>query len=224
MLGDEVLLFQPAPLTYGSGAEVDHRTSELPVVYVWPFDLLWSGSRGVVVRLPERGGRVSAAGRRGVDLPPLRRYPLPKRPRGRDGSRQTNWRLFGLICPNRRRKLIRVNHVDSVGPRSYRKAHRKEHFMRSLAKFWLLVALVVAASWAPSSAREVAVTGQGPAMASIGPLAFGPDGTLFAADNQGAKIVALDLGASANGGAAGAKGLDGINEKLAALLGTGAQE
>jgi hypothetical protein len=34
-------------------------------------------------------------------------------------------------------------------------------------------------------------------MASIGPLAFGPDGTLFAADNQNATIVALDLGAQA---------------------------
>jgi len=96
--------------------------------------------------------------------------------------------------------------------------------MHSHMKFWLLVALVVVASWAPSSARAVAVAGQGPSMASIGPLAFGPDGTLFAADNQGAKIVALNLGAQANGGAAGAKGLDAINEKLAALLGTGAQE
>jgi len=96
--------------------------------------------------------------------------------------------------------------------------------MHSHTKFWLLVALVVVASWAPSSARAVAVAGQGPTMASIGPLAFGPDGTLFAADNQGAKIVALDLGAQASGGAAGAKGLDAINEKLAALLGTGAQE
>ncbi len=96
--------------------------------------------------------------------------------------------------------------------------------MHSHTKFWLLVALVVVASWAPSSARAVAVAGQGPTMASIGPLAFGPDGTLFAADNQGAKFVALDLGAQASGGAAGAKGLDAINEKLAALLGTGAHE
>ena len=81
--------------------------------------------------------------------------------------------------------------------------------MHSHTKFWLLVALVVVASWAPSSARAVAVAGQGPTMASIGPLTFGPDGTLFAADNQGAKIVALDLSAQASG-AAGAKGLDAI--------------
>jgi hypothetical protein len=61
-------------------------------------------------------------------------------------------------------------------------------------------------------------------MASIGPLAFGPDGTLFAADNQAATIVALDLGAQAGTGTPGAKSLDALDEKLAALLGTGAAE
>src|SRR5687768_16363859 len=91
-------------------------------------------------------------------------------------------------------------------------------------KLGLLLAFVVLASLSPSSALQVTQTGQGPALASIGPLAFGPDGTLFAADNQGAAIFALDLGAQANGGAAGAKGLDAVNEKLAALLGTGARE
>ncbi len=88
----------------------------------------------------------------------------------------------------------------------------------------LVLALVVLASLAPSSAVQITRTGEGPTFSSIGPLAFGPDGTLFAADNQGAAIFALDLGAQANGGAAGAKGLDAIDEKLAALLGTGARE
>jgi hypothetical protein len=97
--------------------------------------------------------------------------------------------------------------------------------MRSMQmKLWVLIALVVLTSWVPSSARAVAQTGQGPSMASIGPLAFGPDGTLFAADNQGAAIFALDLGAQANGGAPGAKGLAAIDTKLAAMLGTGARE
>ncbi len=91
-------------------------------------------------------------------------------------------------------------------------------------QLWLFVAVVVAASWVPSSARAVAQAGQGPAMASIGPLAFGPDGTLFAADNQGAAIFALDLGAQASGGAAGAKAIDALDTKLAAMLGTGARE
>ena len=95
--------------------------------------------------------------------------------------------------------------------------------MRSL-NLWLLTALVVVGSLSQSSALQVAQTGQGPAMASIGTLAFGPDGTLFASDNQNAAIFAFDLGAQANGGAAGAKGLDAVNEKLAALLGTGAAD
>ena len=96
--------------------------------------------------------------------------------------------------------------------------------MHLQTRFWLLIALLVVTSWAPSSARAVAQAGQGPAMASIGPLAFGPDGTLFAADNQRAAIVALDLGAPAAAGAPGAKGLDALDEKLAALMGTGARE
>jgi hypothetical protein len=74
------------------------------------------------------------------------------------------------------------------------------------------------------SARAVAVTGQGPTLASIGPLAFAPDGTLFAADNQAAAVYALNLGAQAGGGAQGTKALDALDQKLAALVGTAATE
>ena len=91
-------------------------------------------------------------------------------------------------------------------------------------KFGLIAACLVVASLPPSSAVQLTRTGEGPVFRSIGPLTFAPDGTLFAADTQGAAIVALDLGAQANGGATGAKGLDAIDEKLAALLGTGASE
>jgi hypothetical protein len=58
----------------------------------------------------------------------------------------------------------------------------------------------------------------------MGPLTFAPDGTLFAADNQAAAIYALDLGAQATGGAQGAQGIDALDQKLAALLGTAASE
>jgi hypothetical protein len=61
-------------------------------------------------------------------------------------------------------------------------------------------------------------------LSAIGPLAFGPDGTLFAADNQGAAVFALELGAQATGGAQGTKALDALDQKLAALLGTAAGE
>jgi len=97
--------------------------------------------------------------------------------------------------------------------------------MRSLSvKTLFLIALLVSASITSSSARAVAVTGQGPTLTSVGPLAFGPDGILFAADNQAAALYALDLGSQATGGAPGAKALEGIDQKLAALLGTAANE
>src|SRR5262245_50092001 len=91
-------------------------------------------------------------------------------------------------------------------------------------KLGLLIAFVALTALSPATARQVTQAGQGPALASIGPITFGPDGTLFTADNQGAAIFALDLGAQANGGAQGAKSLDALDEKLAALLGTGAKE
>jgi len=96
--------------------------------------------------------------------------------------------------------------------------------MYSRRNLWLAVGLVVATSWAPMVARGVATTGQGPDLASIGPLAFGPDGTLFAADNQNASIVALDLGARAAQGTPGATDLEALDQKLAALVGTGADQ
>ena len=88
----------------------------------------------------------------------------------------------------------------------------------------LPLAFVLLSALAPTSALQLSQSGQGPTLQSIGPLTFGPDGTLFAADNQGAAIYALTLGAHANGGAAGTKGLDGLDGTLAALLGTGARE
>jgi hypothetical protein len=65
-----------------------------------------------------------------------------------------------------------------------------------------------------------AVPETGPAMESVGPITFAPDGTLFASDPRAATIYALDLGAQANGGKAGAADVTGIDAKIAALLGT----
>ena len=91
-------------------------------------------------------------------------------------------------------------------------------------KLWIFIVLVVLTSWVPSSARGVAETGQGPALTSIGPLTFGADGTLFAADNQAAAVFALDLGAQASGAVAWHQDIDDIDQKIAAMLGTGAGE
>ncbi len=63
-----------------------------------------------------------------------------------------------------------------------------------------------------------------PAFKSVGPLAFGPEGILFVADTKSAAIVAIATGD--NKPAAEAKGLkvEKINQKVAALLGTAANE
>lgn len=59
---------------------------------------------------------------------------------------------------------------------------------------------------------------------SMGPLAFGPEGILFIADTKSAAIVAIDTGDTK--AASGAKSLkvEGINTKIAALIGTTADQ
>jgi hypothetical protein len=54
---------------------------------------------------------------------------------------------------------------------------------------------------------------------SAGPLAFGPDGILFVGDSAGAAILALDTG-DRKASAGGSFEIKGINEKVAALLGS----
>jgi hypothetical protein len=96
--------------------------------------------------------------------------------------------------------------------------------MRStLLKLFLLLAIVVFTAGTPA-ARLSVDSGSSPTFAAIGPLAFGPDGTLFAADTQSAAIFALDLGAQADGAAPGAKAVPAFDQKVAALLGTEPRE
>jgi hypothetical protein len=92
--------------------------------------------------------------------------------------------------------------------------------MRTLLKLALLAALVVATSSVHSALGAVAPVRVNPSMMSIGPLAFGPDGVLFAADRQAATIFALNLGAEASGALAGTADVSGITGKIAAMLGT----
>jgi hypothetical protein len=83
-----------------------------------------------------------------------------------------------------------------------------------------LLLAVVSAS-APLSAG-LTPTMAGPSFSSIGPLAFAPDGTLFAADRASASIVAMTLGAQASGPVAGTKDVANVDTKIAAVLGTDA--
>lgn len=60
------------------------------------------------------------------------------------------------------------------------------------------------------------------ALQSAGVLAFGPDAILFVGDSQGAKVFALDTSDREAG--SGKVNMDGINEKVAAMLGTAADQ
>ena len=59
---------------------------------------------------------------------------------------------------------------------------------------------------------------------SMGPLAFGPDGILFVADTKSAAVVAIDTGDRKAASGEKALKVEGINQKVAALLGTGADQ
>ena len=99
--------------------------------------------------------------------------------------------------------------------------------MRSLLlRTSLVLAAVASLSAAPLAERAVtnASNGTGPAFKAIGPMTFGPDGLLFAADTQSAAIFALELGTAAQGGAPGAKAIAGIDKQIASLLGTDVRE
>lgn len=61
------------------------------------------------------------------------------------------------------------------------------------------------------------------ALKSAGPITFGQDGILFIADTKSAAVVAVATG-DTKGGAAKPVKVDGINQKVAALLGTAADQ
>ena len=59
---------------------------------------------------------------------------------------------------------------------------------------------------------------------SMGPLTFGPDGILFVADTKAASIVAIDTADAKAASGEKALKVEGINQKIAALLGTAADQ
>ena len=78
----------------------------------------------------------------------------------------------------------------------------------------------IAAMTAGRTGVTAAVADEGPALQSVGPMTFAPDGMLFAADTAAATIYALDLGAQASGGKAGAADVADIDQKIASMLGS----
>lgn len=61
-----------------------------------------------------------------------------------------------------------------------------------------------------------------PDLQSAGPLAFGPKGVLFVGDPRGAAIFAIGVGQAPDAPIGGDFKLEGVDAKVAALLGTGA--
>ena len=92
--------------------------------------------------------------------------------------------------------------------------------MRWKVRLALAALLVTTTGLNPIAPAAAGPADTGAALRSIGPLAFGPNDVLFAADTQGATIYAFELGAAATGGAPGTKDVQGVDAQIAALLGS----
>ncbi len=63
-----------------------------------------------------------------------------------------------------------------------------------------------------------------PEIRSAGPLAFGPEGILFVADPKSAAVFAIDTGDADEASTKGGVNVEGIDQKVAAALGTSADQ
>jgi hypothetical protein len=91
----------------------------------------------------------------------------------------------------------------------------------------LQIALIALASLPCAGAASNLTAGMTegkPDLKSMGPLAFGPDGILLVADTKGAAVVAIATGDTTPAADAKPLKIEAINEKIAGLLGTGADQ
>lgn len=98
--------------------------------------------------------------------------------------------------------------------------------MKSLSK-QLIVTLCAIRLLAPSVGATdwtAGMTSGNAGLKSIGQLAFGPEGILFVADSKGAAIVAIATGDTKAPSGETAYKVEDINQKIAALLGTTADQ
>ncbi|MEX2174620.1 MAG: hypothetical protein WD872_09685 [Pirellulaceae bacterium] len=86
-----------------------------------------------------------------------------------------------------------------------------------------LLALLAAGVATAADVQGLGETGK-PDLKSAGPLAFGPKGVLFVADPQGAAVFAIGVGEAPKAALAGDFKLEGVDGKVAALLGTTAAD
>jgi hypothetical protein len=97
------------------------------------------------------------------------------------------------------------------------------HFKSALA--WVVVGTLVTAA-VGADAPKTEQRGKAE-LKSAGPLAFGPHGVLFIGDPKGAAIVAVETNDSTAAGEGHSKpsvNVDGINQKIASMLGTSADQ
>jgi hypothetical protein len=85
----------------------------------------------------------------------------------------------------------------------------------------VVLALVASAGQAADSPAGLGEVGK-PDLKSAGPLTFGPKGVLFVGDPQGAAVFAIGVGQAPDAPIGGEFKLEGVDAKVAALLGTGA--
>ncbi len=94
--------------------------------------------------------------------------------------------------------------------------------MKLRASMSAAVLCLVAVAARPGGNPSAAITSVSPALQSVGTLAFGPPGILYAADPQAATIYAIEL--PAGSAKSGTMAIPAIDEKVAGLLGTAPSE
>ena len=90
-------------------------------------------------------------------------------------------------------------------------------FSTKILTLALASTLIVAVAFCASSASMTMGKAE---LKSAGQLAFGPDGILFVGDSMGGSIVAVDTGDRTAARSGGKIEVKGINQKIAAMLGT----
>src|SRR5262245_32849880 len=94
-------------------------------------------------------------------------------------------------------------------------------FSKVILRLTVALALAVAVGLCASSANMTMGKAE---LKSAGQLAFGPDGVLFVGDSMAGAIFAIDTGDTKSAASAGKIEIKGINQKIAALLGTTADQ
>src|SRR5271165_7229027 len=97
---------------------------------------------------------------------------------------------------------------------------RRITLVSSAVAFCLTVALAIGVTAARKPASPLADLPSGNVqLKSAGALAFGPDGILFVGDSVGGAVVAIDTGDRKAAASAAKINVDGIDVKIAALVG-----